>query len=106
LKKLERNCCEFKKFPQKFACMGYRGCFGFARFCRRHRPPDSHSEAKSGSFVTSLGPTALAPTNSSYTLLVTGTGFVPTSSVNWNGLRISDTTVLNNAELLATIPAG
>ena len=51
-----------------------------------------------------LVPTATAPGGSSFTLTVNGTGFVSTSTINWNGTPLS-TTFVNTSQLTATVPA-
>lgn len=55
-------------------------------------------------FITSLGPTTLPPGTAPTTLLVNGVGFVPGSTVLWNGSSLN-TTELNNYQLLASLPA-
>jgi IPT/TIG domain len=51
-----------------------------------------------------LSATSVAPGNGSFTLTVTGTGFAPTASVNWNRTpRLTE--VISSTELKATINA-
>jgi hypothetical protein len=52
-----------------------------------------------------LVPDAAAPGGASFTLTVNGTGFVPSSVVNWNGSALA-TTFVSNSKLTATVPAG
>src|SRR5690349_18353403 len=51
-----------------------------------------------------LNPASTLPGGSSFTLKVTGTGFVSGSTVRWNGLTRS-TTFISSSALSATIPA-
>jgi len=51
-----------------------------------------------------LVPAAVVPGGSEFTLIVNGTGFVPSSIVNWNGSPRA-TTFVNASQLAATIPA-
>jgi hypothetical protein len=51
-----------------------------------------------------LVPAAAVPGGSSFTLTLNGTGFVPLSIVNWNGLPLS-TTFVSKGQLRATVPA-
>jgi hypothetical protein len=51
-----------------------------------------------------LVPTAVAPGGPSFTLTVNGTGFVSTSTINWNGTPLA-TTFVSSSQLTATVPA-
>jgi large repetitive protein len=51
-----------------------------------------------------LVPTAVAPGGAGFTLTVNGTGFVSTSTINWNGTPLA-TTFVNSSQLTATVPA-
>jgi hypothetical protein len=51
-----------------------------------------------------LVPTTVAPGASEFKLTVNGTGFIPTSVVNWNGTPLA-TTFLSRSQLEAVIPA-
>jgi hypothetical protein len=51
-----------------------------------------------------LVPDATTPGGASFTLTVNGTGFVPASTVNWNGVALA-TTFVSESQLTATIPA-
>jgi FG-GAP-like repeat/Abnormal spindle-like microcephaly-assoc'd, ASPM-SPD-2-Hydin/FG-GAP repeat len=51
-----------------------------------------------------LVPDATAPGGAGFTLTVNGTGFVPSSVVDWNG-SARPTTFVNNSQLTAAIPA-
>jgi hypothetical protein len=51
-----------------------------------------------------LVPTAVAPGGPGFTLTVNGTGFVSTSTINWNGTPLA-TTFVNSSQLTATVPA-
>lgn len=51
-----------------------------------------------------LAPMSAAPGSPGFTLTVTGTNFVPTSVVNWNGAPLS-TTYISAARLTAVVPS-
>jgi len=51
-----------------------------------------------------LSPTAVAPRGASFTLTVSGTGFVSNSVVNWNGKALA-TRYLSPSKLTASVPA-
>jgi hypothetical protein len=51
-----------------------------------------------------LVPMSVAPGGPGFTLTVNGTGFVSTSTINWNGTPLS-TTFVNGSQLTATVPA-
>jgi hypothetical protein len=51
-----------------------------------------------------LVPSAVAPGGSTFTLTLNGTGFVPGSTVNWNGAALV-TGFINSSQLTATVPA-
>jgi hypothetical protein len=51
-----------------------------------------------------LVPDVVAPGGSGFTLTVNGTGFVPGSVVNWNGLPLA-TTLVTGSQLTASVPA-
>jgi len=51
-----------------------------------------------------LVPTAVAPGGPGFTLTVNGTGFVSTSTLNWNGTPLT-TTFVSSSRLTATVPA-
>src|SRR5262245_56602834 len=51
-----------------------------------------------------LVPASAAPGGKAFTLTVNGTGFVSTSSVEWNGQSLL-TTVVSSKKLRATVPA-
>lgn len=55
--------------------------------------------------IASLNPSTVAAGRSALTLAVSGTGFVPTSTVRWNGSDRA-TSYLSSTSLTATIPAG
>src|SRR5262245_13981148 len=48
-------------------------------------------------------PTAAAPGGRSFHLTVDGAGFVPGSTIQWNGSAL-DTTFVSNARVTATVP--
>jgi hypothetical protein len=52
-----------------------------------------------------LVPDATAPGGAGFTLTVNGTGFVPSSVVDWNGTALA-TTFVSGSQLTATVPAG
>ena len=55
--------------------------------------------------MTGISPsTALAGT-AGFTLTVTGTGFLPGTTVNWNGAPLA-TTFVSSAQITAAVPAG
>jgi hypothetical protein len=49
-------------------------------------------------------PLDAAPGGAGFTLTVNGTGFVSTSTINWNGTPLA-TTFVNSSQLTATVPA-
>jgi hypothetical protein len=51
-----------------------------------------------------LAPPTVTPGTSAFTLRVNGTGFTPTSVVNWNGAALA-TTYVNGNELQAAVPS-
>src|SRR5277367_3811726 len=51
-----------------------------------------------------LVPDAVAPGGASFTLTVNGTGFVSSSTVNWNGSALA-TNFVSSSQLTATVPA-
>ncbi len=52
----------------------------------------------------SLQPVAAVPGSAGFTLIVSGTGFFPTSVVEWNGNPLA-TTVISSTQISATVPA-
>jgi hypothetical protein len=54
--------------------------------------------------IQSVSPTAVSVGGPSFTLTVTGSNFVPTSVVQWNGVN-QTTTYMDSAHLAAVIPA-
>jgi IPT/TIG domain len=54
--------------------------------------------------VKSVNPVSIVAGSSAVTLEVTGSGFVPSSVVNWNGAPLA-TTLLSSTELQAALPA-
>jgi hypothetical protein len=54
--------------------------------------------------VKSVNPVSIVAGSSAVTLEVTGSGFVPSSVVNWNGVPLA-TTLLSSTELQATLPS-
>jgi CSLREA domain-containing protein len=52
----------------------------------------------------SLQPVAAVPGSAGFTLVVSGTGFFPTSVVEWNGNPLA-TTVISSRQISATVPA-
>lgn len=57
------------------------------------------------STITSISPNAATAGSASFTLTVNGTNFLQTSSINWNGTPLSQTTYVSSALLTATVPA-
>jgi hypothetical protein len=51
-----------------------------------------------------LVPTAVSPGGPGFTLTVNGTGFVSTSTIDWNGTPLT-TTFVSSSQLTATVPA-
>jgi Putative Ig domain len=54
--------------------------------------------------TTSLGPACVTAGSADFTLTVTGTKFVSTSTVNWNGTALT-TTFISSTQLTALVPA-
>jgi hypothetical protein len=52
-----------------------------------------------------LVPDAVSPGGSGFTLTANGTGFLPTSTVDFNGAPLA-TTFVNHEQLTAAVPAG
>ncbi len=55
--------------------------------------------------ATSLAPTSVLFGSAGFNLAVTGTGFVSSSVINWNGTPLS-TTLVNSTTLVASLPTG
>ncbi|MEY2853796.1 MAG: hypothetical protein RL030_928, partial [Pseudomonadota bacterium] len=55
--------------------------------------------------ISSLAPTTAAAGSAPFTLTVTGTNFIPSSTVRWNGSNRS-TTFISGTQLTAAIPSG
>ncbi len=55
--------------------------------------------------TTAISPTSTSAGGSSFTLTVTGTNFVASSTVDWNGSPLA-TTFTSSTQLSATVPAG
>jgi hypothetical protein len=55
--------------------------------------------------IASLSPTSAASGGPAFTLIVSGSNFVNTSAVNWNGAALA-TTYVSAAQLTASVPAG
>ncbi len=54
--------------------------------------------------ISSLAPASTTAGGSAFTLTVSGTGFVASSTVNWNGTALT-TTFISDAQLTASVPA-
>jgi uncharacterized protein (TIGR03437 family) len=54
--------------------------------------------------IASLSPNAASPGSPSFSLVVNGTGFVLTSTVQWNGASLA-TSFFDSAQLIAAVPA-
>src|SRR5262249_16900355 len=55
--------------------------------------------------ITGLNPPSVVEQNGDFTLTVNGSGFVPSSMVNWNGQALT-TTLVSSGQLQAAVPGG
>ena len=72
--------------------------------CPSGNTPQSMSQVNPDPSITSLSPTSAAIGSGDLTLTVSGSGFVPASTVNWDGAML-ETTYVSASQLTALIPA-